>query len=247
MSRVPRIHDGIRIERTDAGDWAVLAQGGGELFRLTESGYFLLQQMDGVGERGEVLQRYEERFGEVLAAEDLDAWIGRLESSGALVRDSRAARILAYLAEQDASFRRPFADRRERGGRGDPRRDEASPVALWFDHAVFLLNEGLLAEGTSVFERIAQARPGDVRVQEIVRHLRFLATAESPMGLVADRRDVSWEAFDAALREMLGGGKCPRCGAAFTVELGGTNRCRSCGAGFSAWVLEQSTKERRGR
>lgn len=247
MAIVPRLRDTLRVERATDGEFRILDRDGAELFRLTEGGYFLLQQMNGVSTIGEVLARVEREFGEPMPPEELEDWIGQLDAAGALVRDSRAIRILVYLREQGVELRRPAADRRSGGERGEPRRDLESNVAPWFDYAVVLLNDGRLEEGLDVFERMSEARPGDVRLQEIVRHLRFLQHADRQPELEQDRRDVSWEAFDAALLEMLLQGRCPRCGESFAVTLGGGNRCWSCGAGFTAWILEQASVERRER
>jgi len=247
MDTVPRLRDSLRVARSDDGAFRVLDREGAELFRLTDGGYFLLQQMDGVSRPAEVLARAEAEFGEPMPAEELEGWIQQLDAAGALVRDSRAIRILAYLREQGIELRRPAADRRTGPERGEPRRDLESNVAPWFDYAVVLLNDGRLEEGLDVFERMSEARPEDVRLQEIVRHLRFLVDAERLPELEEDRRDVSWEAFDSALLEMLLQGRCPRCGESFTVTLGGGNRCWSCGGGFTAWILEQPSRERRER
>lgn len=247
MATVPRLRDSLRVERADDGAYLILDREGAELFRLTDGGYFLLQQMDGVSSLDEVLARAAEAFGEPMAAEELEGWIQQLAGAGALIRDSRAIRILAYLKEQGVDLRRPAVDRRTGAERGDPRRDLASNVAPWFDYAVVLINDGRLEEGLDVFERMSEARPEDVRLQEIVRHLRFLQAAEQAPELEQDRRDVSWEAFDAALLEMLLQGRCPRCGESFSVTLGGGNRCWSCGGGFTAWILEQASVERRDR
>ena len=81
------------------------------------------------------------------------------------------------------------------------------------------------------------------------RRIAFAANSEGERlpELEEDRRVVSWVAFDSALLEMLLQGRCPRCGESFTVTLGGGNRCWSCGGGFTAWILEQPSRERRER
>jgi hypothetical protein len=248
METVPRLRDTLRIERSADGEFRVLSREGAELFRLTDPGFFLLQQMDGVSSPDEVLERYEQRFEEPFPADELEGWIEQLGGAGVLVSDARASRILAYLKAEGVEFRRPTVDRRDAEERsGLPRRDDGSNVAPWFDYAVFLLNDGMLDKSLDVFERMAEARPDDVRLQEIVLHLRFLAASEGLPELGADRRDVSWAAFDAALSEMLRQGHCPRCGASFEIETGGANRCWACGSSFTAWVLAQADPERRGK
>jgi hypothetical protein len=247
MAIVPRLRDSLRVEQTDDGEYRIIDREGSELFRLTGGGYFLLQQLDGVSSTEEVLSKAEAELGEALPVEELDGWIQQLDAAGALVRDSRAIRILAYLKTEGIELRRPTVDRRAGAERGAPRRDLKSNIAPWFDYAVVLLNDGRLEDGLDVFERMSEARPEDVRLQEIVLHLRFIQDAERVPDLEQDRRDVTWEAFDAALLEMLLQGRCPRCGESFTVSLGGGNRCWSCGGGFTAWLIEQPSTERRER
>ena len=118
-------------------------------------------------------------------------------------------------------------------------------VTQWWDHAVFHLNEGNLEHALSVLERMSEATPYDLRLREIARHLGFVVYAESVPDLREDRRDVSWEVFDAALADMLSSGKCPRCSTPFKVELGAQNRCSTCGASFSAWILANAPGGRR--
>ena len=247
MSTVPRLRDGLTIDRNSPGEYRVLARDRSELFRLTEGGYFLLQQMDGLQDTRDVCAAFAAHFDEEFSEQALIEWIEQLASAGALLEDGRALRILRYLDTQGIHFRRPAAERREEArAEGDaPRREEASQVAPWFDHAIYLLNEGRLDESLDVLERMAEALPGDTRLQETLRHLHFLRASEDLPELTEDRRDVSWASFDAALRNMLQRGQCPRCNESFRVELGGMNRCWSCGASFSAWVLEQEPGERR--
>ena len=117
-------------------------------------------------------------------------------------------------------------------------------VTQWWDHAVFHLNEGNLEHALSVLDRMSEATPYDLRLRETARHVRFVVDAEQS-GLDEDRRDVSWEVFDAALADMLSSGVCPRCTTPFQVELGAQNRCSSCGASFSAWILANAPMGRR--
>lgn len=243
MTAVPRLRDDVRIRRTDDGQFAVSDRSGAELFRLTDDGFALLRFMDGVTERAEVLAA------SGLDPADLDGWIGSLDEAGVLVADSRAVRALRYLADQGVSFRRASPDRRGDGrDAAAARRDPDSNVAPWWNHAVVLLNDGMLEEAADVLDRMAGGLPGDARVPEAARHLKFVLASERDPALAADRRDVGWDAFDAALRDVLEDGACPRCNQRFEVELGANNRCWSCGASFSGWVLDHTVEsERRGR
>ncbi len=256
MPAVPRVRDTLQIQRippssSSGGDeYSVSDRRGQELFRLGEEGYFLLLQMDGLTGGLEVISRFQARFGRTLTEADLDKWTTDLSEAGVITENSRAARILTYLREQGVHYRGSQADRRRDGdvpqtGREIPRRDNTASTTAWFDYGISLLNDGLLEQGTNVFDRMADSNPGDVRVQEILGHLRFLATAERLPDLEQDRRDVSWEAFDLALSQMLASGVCPGCGTAITIELGANNRCSACGSSFSTYVLDQASNTRR--
>jgi hypothetical protein len=235
VTAVPRLRDDVRIRPVGNGQYAVSDRSGADLFRLTEGGFALLRFMDGITERDEVLAQIP------LDADELDAWITRLRDAGVLVTDSRALSALRYLAEQGVTFRGPRSDRRE-GDREDDRsrRDPSSTVAPWWNHAVVLLNDGFLEDAVDVLERMAGGLPGDARVPELARHLRFVIASQDHPELTVDRRDVGWDAFDGALRQVLESGCCPRCGDRFEVELGANNRCWACGASFSSWVLDHA-------
>jgi len=236
----------VSISR-EGEDYVVRDGGDAELFRLTEGGWFLLERMDGIAARSDVLAAWEAATGEALGDEQLDSWIAQLTEAGVLVEDGRAVAVLRYLAEQGIAFRGPRPDRREADRDDETRREADSAVAPWFDHAIYLLNDGRIAEALDVFERMSDALPADVRLGELVAHLRFLARRGDLPDLAEDRRDVSWAAFDAALARVLEVGECPRCGERFEVDLGGQNRCWSCGAGFTTWVLRAAQDDRRGR
>ncbi|MCP4870379.1 MAG: hypothetical protein GY898_16875 [Proteobacteria bacterium] len=240
MTAVPRLRDDVRIRRTDDGQFAVSDREGAELFRLTVGGFALLRFMDGVTDRAAVLAS------SGLDPEDLDGWIASLDEAGVLVDDSRAVRALRYLAEQGIAFRRASPDRRgDDRDDDDGRRDPASSVAPWWNYAVVLLNDGMLEEAVDVLDRMADSLPGDARVPEAARHLKFVLASEANPALAQDRRDVGWDAFDAALRDVLEDGTCPRCNQRFEVELGANNRCWSCGASFSGWILDHAVDEDR--
>jgi len=253
MAAVPRVCDTLMIERvsTEPVEYTVRNRQGIELGKVTEEGYFLLLQMDGVTELSEVQERLKERFGKTSSPTDLGGWFTELKSAGVLNTNDRAIRVLTYLKEQGVSYRGSNADRRaaeqgeEHARRADARRDEASSAAGWFDYAIFLLNDGLIDEGLVVFERLIESQQGDVRLHELAGHLRYLAATDDLPEPPEERRDVSWEAFDAALREMLDQGACPSCDLPFEVELGANNRCYYCGASFSSYVLSQAESERR--
>jgi len=253
MAIVPRVSDTLQIERvsSDPTEYSIRNRQGGELGQVTEEGYFLLLQLDGITDLEEVQSRLRERFGKSSSAEELQAWFKELHSAGVLNTDSRAIRILTYLKEQGVTYRGSGAERRaedesERTDRRlSGRRDDTSASAAWFDYGIYLLNDGLLDEGLEVFERLVKGQSGDVRLHELTGHLRFLAnTADMPV-IPEDRRDISWDAFDNALREMLDQGACPKCDLPFLIELGATNRCHYCGASFSSYVVSRAKQDRR--
>lgn len=255
MPIVPRVRDTLSvvpIEGTD-GQYAVLGDGEVELFRLTGDGVFLLSQLDGRVSAEELLLRFEERFDREMDREELAGFLDGLDAAGAFVTDPQAVRALTYLVDQSLGWRGGLADRRARMGAlerderrdGDVRRETDSVVTKWWDHAVFHVNAGNLRHAIDVFERMADASPGDMRLREMARHLGFILAAEHRTDLLEDRRDVTWELFDEVLGDMLTNGVCPRCSTPFHVELGCTNRCSSCGASFSSWILSRATKGRR--
>jgi len=253
MAVVPRVCDTLQIERisTDPAEYSISDRQGNELGKVTEEGYFLLLQLDGLTELEDVRARLHERFGKSSSAEELKAWFTELESAGVLNTNARAIQVLTYLKEQGVSYRGSSADRRERAekesneARSGARRDESSASAAWFDYGIFLLNDGMLDEGLEVFDRLIENQHGDVRLHEIAGHLRFLTKKEGMPDIAEERRDISWDAFDAALREMLDQGACPKCDLPICVELGSTNRCHYCGASFSSYVLTRSGQDRR--
>ena len=134
-------------------DYVVRDGGDAELFRLTEGGWFLLERMDGIAARSDVLAAWEAATGEALGDEQLDSWIAQLTEAGVLVEDGRAVAVLRYLAEQGIAFRGPRPDRREADRDDETRREADSAVAPWFDHAIYLLNDGRIADALDVFER----------------------------------------------------------------------------------------------
>tara|TARA_Y100001968_G_scaffold319577_1_gene351309 strand:+ start:3115 stop:3897 length:783 start_codon:yes stop_codon:yes gene_type:complete len=253
MATVPRVCDTLEIERiaNEPAEYAIRNRQGEELGKVTEEGYYLLLQLDGISTLNAIRERLKERFGKSSSAADLESWFAELGQAGVLNTNERALRILTYLREQGISYRGSSADRR--GSKDTPltdrreegRRDQASAAAAWFDYGIFLLNDGMLEQGVDVFERLSQSQQGDVRIHEIISHLRFLTKSEDVPDLSEDRRDVSWEAFDAALREMLDQGACPRCDLPIEIELGATNRCHYCGASFSSYVLGRAGQDRR--
>ncbi len=254
MAVVPRVNDTLQIERvsSDPNEYSIRNRQGGELGQVTEEGYFLLLQLDGITELDDVRARLHERFGKSSSADDLRAWFKELQGAGVLNTDSRAIRILTYLKEQGITYRGSSAERRsdddsERTDRRlTGRRDDTSASAAWFDYGIFLLNDGLLNEGLEVFERLTKNQNGDVRLHEITGHLRFLSNTVDMPAIPEDRRDISWDAFDNALREMLDQGACPKCDLPFLIELGATNRCHYCGASFSSYVVNRAKQDRRG-
>ena len=258
MPTVPRVRDTLQITRLDmeeseVTEYSIRDREGQELGRVTEEGYFLLLQMDGLTEVDQVCDRIHERFGKTSSREDLTAWFEELRGAGVLNTDDRAIRVLTYLREQGIQYRGSSVNRRgaasparaEDDRDEDTRRDDTNPVAGWFDYAIFLLNDGMLDRSQEVFKRMIEMAPSDVRIREIAKHLDFLAASEKLPDLEADRRDVSWDAFDAALSDMLSSGTCPHCKLPFEVELGAINRCQGCGASFSSYVLDKASDNRR--
>ncbi len=255
MPIVPRVRDTLQVTPVSEADgqYAVLGDGGAELFRLTGDGVFLLCQLDGRTSADELLLRFEEAFDREMSREELAGFLDGLDAAGAFVTDPQALRALTYLVDQSLGWRGGLADRRAQAA--DPKRSERrdgtsrrgtdSVVTQWWDHAVFHLNAGNLKHAIDVFERMADAAPADLRLREMARHLRFILDSEARQELVDERRDVTWELFDEVLGDMLTNGVCPRCSTPFYVELGATNRCSSCGASFSSWILSHATQGRR--
>ena len=243
MSAVPRLRDSVRITRHSGDEsFVVIADGSEGSVALSISGFDLLCRMDGVTEEREVREAFGECWDTTLSGEELRGWVANLDEQGAFVRSSTAITALSHLREQGIAFRGGRPDRR-RSPRDDERRRDEGPRAQWFDHAVVLLNDGHIAESCSLFERFAAECPADVRVQELARHLKTLVEGDLPEH--GERRDVTWEVFDAALRSFLEVGSCPSCGAEVDIQIGDLNRCYDCGASFSSYVLGQSDNERR--
>ena len=253
MASVPRVCDTLQIEKlsSDRDEYSIRDRQGNELGNVTEEGYFLLLQLDGLTDLQDVRSRLHKRFGKSSSAEQLQAWFDDLQTAGVLNTNERAIRVLTYLREQGVSYRSSGVDRRDDDAsklsdrRVEGRRDDSSAAAAWFDYGIFLLNDGLLDEGLEVFERLTEGQHGDVRLHEILGHLRFLAKTSDLPAIPQDRRDISWDAFDAALRQMLDQGACPRCDLPILVELGATNRCSYCGASFSNYVVTKAQQDRR--
>ena len=253
MPAVPRVRDTLQVVPVPGtpGQHVVCDRDGRELFHLTADGVWILSQLDGLTSADEILLRFEERFDREMDKEDLAAFLDGLADAGCFLEQPRAVAALTYLQEQGIDWRGAVLDRRsddlptETNRRaGITRREEDSVVTQWWDHAVFHLNEGNLEHALSVLDRMSEATPYDLRLRETARHVRFVVDAEQS-GLDEDRRDVSWEVFDAALADMLSSGVCPRCTTPFQVELGAQNRCSSCGASFSAWILANAPMGRR--
>ncbi len=254
MPVVPRLRDTLQVVPVaDApGQHAVCDRHGRELFRLTADAVWILCQLDGLTSADDILLRFEEHFDREMDKEDLAGFLDGLADAGCFLDQPRAVGALTYLSEQGVDWRGAIVDRRssdqsteENRRAGVTRREEDSVVTQWWDHAVFHLNEGHLEHALSVLERMSEATPYDLRLREIARHLAFVVRAEQVPHLTEDRRDVSWEVFDAALADMLSSGVCPRCTTPFQVELGSQNRCSSCGASFSAWILANAPAGRR--
>jgi len=245
MSTVPRLKDSICIRRESAESFLVQPWEGGEELPLSASGYDLLCRMDGVSDEAAVREAFTERWGTSLSSDELADWIAELEGLGLFVRDSRAIAALRQLGTQGISFRGARADRRGASRRGDRRSTEGDARAAWFDHAIILLNDGQVEQSADLFARFAQEDPGDVRVAELARHLKGIATNELPPQ--GERRDLTWAVFDDALRAFLDAGACPSCGGDIDVEIGDLNRCYECGASFTSFVLDPTENERRER
>jgi len=253
MAAVPRVCDTLQIERTSEApaEYRVTNRSGVELGKVTEEGYFLLLQMDGLTELADVQSLLNKRFGKSSSTDELQAWFSELQAAGVLNTNDRAIRVLTYLKQQGVSYRGSAADRRSPADeqtlerRQEPRRDDVAASAGWFDYGIFLLNDGMLDEGLAVFERLMESQPGDVRLHELTGHLRFLSGTSDLPEPSKERRDISWDAFDSALREMLDDGACPKCDLPLEVELGHTNRCHYCGASFSSYVLGRAGDDRR--
>jgi len=253
MATVPRGCDTLRIERISKApaEYRVSDRAGVELGKVTEEGYFLLLKMDGLTDLADVQSLLNQRFGKSSSTDELQAWFSELQDAGVLNTNDRAIRILTYLKQQGVNYRGSSADRRGPGDdqdenrREESRRDEVAASSGWFDYGIFLLNDGMLDEGLAVFEQMMESQPGDVRLHELTGHLRFLSKTVDLPEPTADRRDISWDAFDSALREMLDDGACPKCDLPLEVQLGHTNRCRYCGASFSTYVLGRAGDDRR--
>ncbi len=245
MNTVPRLKDSIRIQRESPESFLVQPWEGGDNLPLSASGYDLLCRMDGVSDESAVREAFTDRWDTPLSSDELVDWIAELERLGLFVRDSRAIAALRQLSAQGISFRGARAERRGASREGDRRNDGDSSRAAWFDHAIILLNDGQVEQSADLFARFAEEDPGDVRVAELARHLRGIATDELPPQ--GERRDLTWAVFDDALRAFLDAGACPSCGGAVDIEIGDLNRCYDCGAAFSSFVLDPTEDERRGR
>ena len=244
MTAVPRLRDTVTILRTEDGSFQVTAPGDSPAIPLSDSGFDLLCRMDGVSTESEVRQAFSERWQTELSADELAGWIAELDQSNAFVRDTAAIKALGHLKSQGIRFRGARPDRRTQS-REEDRRQDSGPRAQWFNHAVMLLNDGYVEQSANLFQRFAAECPADIRIQELNRHLQNIvsgALAGSP-----ERRDITWEVFDTALRNFLDVGSCPSCGTALDIELGDLNRCYQCGSSFSSFVLEASREDRRKR
>jgi hypothetical protein len=248
MSTVPRIHDALEIrptpQREDGTRYAVTDGDGRERLRLDEAGRFLVLHLDGLRTVDELQALFHERFGRELDAEALEGVVRRLGEEGLLVREGRGLAALRRLREKNVRYRGLERDRRRRR-RPDDRRDADAVSTLFFDEAVYLINEGRLEAALDILQRLAHTPPLDLRVQTIISHLNYVRVAESGADLGPELHDVEWADFDRALTEVLSGGRCPRCEAEFIVELGAVNICEACGASFSACVTELATTKAR--
>jgi hypothetical protein len=211
---------------------------------LSESGFDLLCRMDGVSSESEVRQAFSERWQSTLSEDDLASWIAELDQSDVFVRDSAAIQALAHLKDQGIRFRGGRPDRRSQG-REDDRRQDSGPRAQWFNHAIMLLNDGYIEQSANLFERFASECPADLRIQELNRHLQNIVSGA--LDGATERRDITWEVFDAALHDFLAGGACPSCGTALEIEIGDLSRCYQCGSSFSSYLLESTREDRRKR
>ena len=254
MPVIPRVRDTLEVAPVEGvpGQYAVLQDDGSELFRLTADGLFLLCQLDGRTTPEDLLLLFEEQFDRDMPPAELAGFLDSLADARLFVEEPRALSALRYLLDQELSWRGALADRRAQGAGSDSerrsggaRREGGSVVTQWWDHAVFHVNAGNLEHAVEVFERMADAAPGDMRLREMASHLRFLLGSEASGAPLVDRRDVTWEVFDAVLGDMLSNGLCPRCSTPFHVELGKVNRCSGCGASFSTWILGHAGKTRR--
>ncbi|HIF06772.1 MAG TPA: hypothetical protein EYQ64_07390 [Gemmatimonadetes bacterium] len=200
MNTVPRLKDSIRIRRESAERFIVQPTEGGEDLPLSASGYDLLCRMDGVSDEAAVRQAFGERWNTALSKDELTDWIAELDRIDAFVRNSRAIAALRHLALQGIGFRGARAERRGSTREGE-RRAEVESRAEWFDHAIVLLNNGQVEESTRLFGRFASEEPGDLRLQELARHLKSVVLDDLPPH--GERRDLSWAVFDEALADKL--------------------------------------------
>jgi hypothetical protein len=242
MNTVPRLRDSVRIHRESAERFIVRPTDGRDDLPLSASGYDLLCRMDGVSDEAAVRQAFGERWDTALSEDELTDWIAELDLLDAFVRDNRAIAALRHLAQQGIGFRGARAERRG-SSREDERRAEVGTRSEWFDHAVILLNNGRVEESAKLFGRFASEEPGDLRLQELARHLNSVVLDDLPPH--GDRRDLTWTVFDEALTDFLSAGSCPSCGGEIDVEIGDLNRCYDCGAAFSSFVLGRDEDERR--
>jgi len=245
MNTVPRLKDSVTIQRESPESFLVEPREGGDNLPLSASGYDLLCRMDGVSDESAVRAAFAVRWETPLSSDELRDWIAELERLDVFVRDSRAIAALRQIGAQGISFRGARAERRGATRKGDRRDAGDDPRAAWFDHAIILLNDGQVEESADLFARFAEEDPGDVRVAELARHLRGIATNDLPPQ--GERRDLTWAVFDDALRDFLDAGACPSCGGEIDIEVGDLNRCYDCGAAFSSFVLDPAKNERRER
>jgi len=242
MTAVPRLRDSVDIQRVAPDQYEFRPSDGGVPVCLSASGYDLLTRMDGVSEADDVRGAFEEKWGTPLSHNELEDWIEELDRWDCFVRESDAIDALSYLHREGIRVRGARVDRRDPTRTGG-RREAATPRARWFDHAVFLLNDGLLSQSQAIFSRIAEEDPQDLRVGEISMHLDALLREDLPAG--RERRDISWNLFDQVLRDFLRAGVCPACKEPVALEPGDLNRCLECGASYTSFVLDQCGEERR--
>ncbi len=174
MRCVPRVHDSLQIRDvatpTDAPPYELVDHLGRPRLRLDEAGRFVVLHLDGMAGFDDLAAAFRARFGRVLDPAGFTRAVQRLAGAGLLTTDERALRVIRALRTQGVRYRTAVRDRRAEP-RGDRRAHDAEPVAIAFDHAVYLLNEGRLDRALDLFRSLARERPADVRLRILCAHL----------------------------------------------------------------------------
>jgi hypothetical protein len=179
MQTVPRVHDSLQIRGVAAQTYELIDHLGRPRLRLDEAGRFVVLRLDGLAAFDDVAADFRARFGRALDPGGFSRAVQRLAGAGLLTTDERALRVLRALRMEGVRYRTAVRDRRAQP-RGDRRRPDAEPVAVAFDHAIYLLNEGRLDRALDLFRSLARSRPADVRLRLLCVALERAGRCQMP-------------------------------------------------------------------